>query len=104
LDLALTGNLVPGRRDGFTPADRATAGGVQPFPFLENESTSLAGCGFHRQPLGVSGAGDMLQVIKNFFFPDPEDLGNLPQVEGTCLQRPGNFLPQGQHFPICAGD
>ena len=86
-------DLVPGRGDGFTPANRAAAGGTQPPPFFEGKVASPAGRRFHGQALGVSRPGNVLQMIKNLSLPDAEDLGYLTQVEGFSLDGLGNFLP-----------
>jgi hypothetical protein len=39
------------------------------------------------------GLGDMLEVVENLSFPNPESLGNLPQVQGFLLEGRRNFLP-----------
>jgi len=37
----------------------------------------------------------MVEVIKNFFFFDPEQFRNLPQIKKVSFQGFGNLLPQG---------
>jgi hypothetical protein len=42
----------------------------------------------------------MFQVIQNVFLPDPEELGNLPQIHGPIHQGLGDLFPQGLRFII----
>jgi len=40
----------------------------------------------------------MYEMIKDFFFFDPEQFRNLSQIKGVSFQGLSNFLPQGWHF------
>jgi hypothetical protein len=40
----------------------------------------------------MRGPGDMAEVIENLSLPNPELLGDLPQVQGFLLDGRGNFL------------
>jgi len=88
----LADDLVAGRRYGFAFADRATAGGAQTVPFLKGEAAALALGRLHREPLRMRGFRDVLEVIENLPLSNPEQLGDLPQVEGFSLDGCGNFL------------
>jgi len=40
----------------------------------------------------MCGLGDVLEVIENLSLPNPEPLGDLPQVQGFLFDGRGNFL------------
>jgi hypothetical protein len=93
----LADDLVAGRRYGFAFADRTTAGGAEAIPFLKGEAAALALSRFHGEPLRMCGPGDMLEMIENLPLPNPEQLGDLPQVEGFSLDGCGDLLAQSGH-------
>jgi hypothetical protein len=41
----------------------------------------------------MRGFGDVLEMIENLPLPNPEQLGDLPQVEGFSLDGRGDLLP-----------
>jgi hypothetical protein len=96
----LPDHLIPWRGYRFAFAERAAAGGVQTVPFFEGESALQTYGRVHLQPRG---AGDMLQVIQNILLPNPEKLGNFPQVQGTFLEGFGDLLPQGLRLVVAIG-
>jgi len=81
----LADDLVPGRGDGLTLADRAPTGSTQAIPFFKYEPASFALSWLHAKFLRVSRFGNMAEVVKNLALPDPEQLGDLPQVEGVLF-------------------
>lgn len=40
----------------------------------------------------------MLEMVQNLFLPDPEALGNFPQIHGVMLQGLGDFLAKRLGF------
>jgi hypothetical protein len=77
--------LVPRRGDGLTLADRAAARSTQAIPFFKNETASFALSWLHAKFLRVSRFGNMLEMVENLSLPDPEQLGDLPQIEGVLF-------------------
>jgi hypothetical protein len=73
--------LVPRRGDGLTLADRAAARSTQAIPFFKNETASFALSWLHAKFLRVSRFGNMLEMVENLALPDPEQLGNLAQIQ-----------------------
>jgi hypothetical protein len=45
----------------------------------------------------MDGLGDMLKMIEDFFFFDPEQFRNLECIKTFRFQSFGNLLPQGEH-------
>jgi len=68
----LADDLVTGRGDGFTFAERAAAGGSQTVPFLKGKSAALALSRLHGETLRMRGFGDMLEMVKNLPLANPE--------------------------------
>jgi len=40
----------------------------------------------------MGGPGDMLKMIENLFFLNPEQFGDLSQIKAVRFQGPGNLL------------
>jgi hypothetical protein len=83
--------------DGFTPADRAFAGGPEAFPLLENEAAVEAfGRGHHQfMRIPAQGAPQMLQVQRHVFFPDADGGRHLPGGKTARAQKCRDFAPYG---------
>ncbi|MFH1757392.1 MAG: hypothetical protein ABH969_05030 [Pseudomonadota bacterium] len=79
--IPLTADLVAGRGDGLTLANRAAAGSIQAIPFFKYEATSFALSRLHAKFFRMGRFGNMLEVVKNLALPDPEQLGDFPQIE-----------------------
>ena len=63
-------NLVSRRGDRLTPANRAAAGGRKAVSLFKNETASSTLSGIHAEFFGVSGFGNMLEVVEDFALPD----------------------------------
>jgi hypothetical protein len=77
----LADDLVAGRGDGLALADRAAAGSTQSTSFFKNEPASFALSWLHAKFLRVNRFGNMLEMVENLALPDPEQLGNLAQIQ-----------------------
>ena len=77
----LAEDLVPGRGDGLTLADRAATGSIQAISFFKSKSASFALSGLHAKFLRVNRFRNMLEMVEDLALLDPEQLGNLAQIQ-----------------------
>jgi len=64
------------------------------FQFYGKSRGMLARGWFHGKAPVMYRLFNMIEMIKSFFFFDPEQLRNLPQVKRISFQGFGNLLPQ----------
>ena len=77
----LTDDLVPGGGDRLALAERAAAGSTEAISFFKKKSASFALSRLHAQFLRVNRFGNMLEMVENLALPDPEQLGNVAQIQ-----------------------
>jgi len=85
---SLWGNML-------TFTNGTAAWSTQASPFLERETALLAKGRFHTKPPVMCRLFNMDEMIKDFFFFDPEQFRNLSQIKSVSFQGFSNFFPQG---------
>ena len=84
-------------------ADGTAAWSAEASPFLERETTLSAGGRFRSQTCGMDGPCNMLEMIQSVSLFNPEQFGNLSQVEAFPFQGLCNLFPQRRHvLPVNA--
>jgi hypothetical protein len=87
-----------GRTDRFAAAEKTFAGGGQAIALLKDKSAVPAGGRLNDQSSFDSRrSGDMGQMIVDFFFPDPDDLGNFLSGQILNLEQGDDGLADGGH-------
>ncbi len=79
-------DLKSRRGNLFALTDGTAAGGTQATPLLERKTTMPAGSRLHNQALRVDGLFNMFEMIEDVSFFNPEQFGNLAQIEGFTFQ------------------
>ena len=81
----------------FALTDGTAPRSIQPTPFLEGKPAFFTISRLYDEAFRMGGPGDMLKMIQNFSFFDPEQFRNLECIKTFRFQSFGNFLPQGEH-------
>ncbi len=79
----------------FTPTDRTPPRSIQPSSLLERKPALFTRGGFEGETFRMGRLGNMLKVIKDFSFSNPEQFRNFLQIETFLFQNFSNLLPQG---------
>jgi hypothetical protein len=88
-------DLKSRRGNVFAFTDWTASRSIQPSSFLESKPTLFTTGSFHDKALRMDRLGNMLKMIKDFSFFNPEPFRNFLQIETFFLQDFGNLLPQG---------
>ena len=83
-----------GRGNMFAFTDGTSAWSVQTSPFLKREPTLFARGRFRSKALRMYRLCNMLEMIKDFSFFNPEQFRNLSQIKTFPFQGFSNLLPQ----------
>jgi len=86
-------DLKSGWGNMFAFTDGTAAWSVQASPFLERETTLFAKSRFRSKASWMYRLCNMLEMIKDFSFFNPEQFRNLPQIKAFPFQGLSNFLP-----------
>jgi hypothetical protein len=79
----------------FAFTDGTASRSIQSSSFLERKPTLFTRGRFRGKAFSMGGLGNMLKMIKDFSFFNPEQFRNLLQIKTLLFQDFSNLLPQG---------